>query len=123
MGGSLVKGCRTSEKAQIKATAKAEASNAKWSDVYLSLTERVREGRALQSANGLDIPRRRKAPNKLKVDEPVEPPPVEASTPAEVPVVTSTPTPAPAPQPVNSTTSAGTVSESGPPADPTKVAG
>lgn len=123
LGSSLVKEHRAAEKAHAKATAKAEASNAKWSEIFVEISERIREGRALQTINGLDVPSKRKAASRrAKGGDPVEPPPIEAGTHAETPVI-STPTPAPAPQPVNSTPAVGGATGSGPPPDPIKVAG
>ncbi len=122
LGTTLVKDHRAAEKAQAKATAKAEASAAVWSQVYGDITERIKEGRALQTSHGLEVPKRKAPYRKLKGGAPVEPTPVEAGTPVATPV-TSTPTPVPAPQPVNSSPMAAGATGSGPPADPTKVAG
>ena len=101
LGEALVKECRSAQKSRSKAQAHAAVSNEKWSALYHQVVERVREARALQTVNGLEVPKAKRKPGAGRPkDDSAEPEPVEPDEPAVEPV-TFGPTPAPAPGPVN----------------------
>ncbi len=62
LGSSLVEEFHEAKLTEAKVSQRAAASASQWSRLYAEITVRIREARAIQTANGLDVPKKRRKP-------------------------------------------------------------